>query len=333
MRADTDVAFLLNLAGQPKHDTLPPSHRDDTAWATLLEQAAFHGLTVPLYRWALDQPRQPAMPLPLFRRLKAEVFAQRARNLLLTEELIAILAALEARSLDGVPLRGPVLAEQLYEDVTARPMGDLDLLVRKEQMGQVAESLARLGYREMDRRPGFAQAFWYTSKFIKDHHGWVVVEPHWTIAYPPFADRLDMDAVWNRTGRTEILGLATRLLHPTDLCLHLCFHMKHRGDTAPLLWATELERLLRRHADELDWPEFVRVALATGQEDALLACLNDLIARFDSPVPPDVMRDLQPRPLAAGEGIGRLERRLSRMTAQGRSIDGLESLALLLTLT
>src|SRR5919108_84739 len=50
---------------------------------------------------------------------------------------------------------------------TARPMGDFDLMVRKKDLRDVAATMRALGFREMDRRPGFAATYSNTLKFIK----------------------------------------------------------------------------------------------------------------------------------------------------------------------
>ena len=132
------------------------------------------------------------LPLPPQRLAPVDTLRVTARNLAMVHELRTMLTACRHAGITCAPLRGPALAEALYEDATARPMGDLDLLVRKTELASVQTMMQRLGYQLCDRRPGFAQAFSYTWEFFKTEPVPMIVEPHWSIAYPPFVERLDM---------------------------------------------------------------------------------------------------------------------------------------------
>ena len=233
-----------------------------------------------------------------------------------------------------VPVRGLALAELLYGDITARPMGDLDLLVRKEDLQGVAAILEELGFQAMDRRPGFASAFSCTLEFFKDRHGWVIVEPHWTIAYPPFADRVHMDIVWKRCVRGQVVGVDAGLLGRTELLVHLCFHLIHQGDNAAFLWFYELDRLLRQEKTALDWSQVLLVARETGLELFLAEVLGTVKGLFDSPIPDHVVSQLRTQltrypARAVGTSV---ESRMVRLLAGESRVDGLESFALLLAI-
>ncbi|MBI4382321.1 MAG: nucleotidyltransferase family protein [candidate division NC10 bacterium] len=296
-------------------------------WPVITRDAARHGLMQFLYDLLSRPGVRKGIPPQLLEKIKRECFRLAASNLMLSGELRAILRTFEERHLRCAPLRGLALAELLYGDVTARPMGDIDLLVRKEDLPEVAEALKGLGFQEMDRRPGFAAAFSYTLKFVKDQHGWVIVEPHWSIAYPPFADRVDMDQVWKRCVRGQVVGVDTWLLGRADLLVHLCFHLIHRGDTAPLLWLYELDRLLRQEKAALDWPQVMLLARETGLALFLAEVLGKVKGLFDSPIPEAALSGLNaqftPAPARA------VESRVVRLLAGGSRVDGRESFALL----
>lgn len=201
--------FLMGLLrGRDLAALMPPSP-EDHAWEEIIRDATQQGLLPILYRRLKTSDSGRMVPAPTLDHIKESVLGLAARNVLLAQELVCIFRAFEARRLACVPLRGLALAELLYGDITARPMGDLDLLVRKEELQAVATILKGLGFQEIDRRPGFAQAFSYTLEFFKDQPGSVIVEPHWTIAYPPFADRVDMGQVWKRCVRGRVVGVDT----------------------------------------------------------------------------------------------------------------------------
>lgn len=322
--------LLVNLL-RNYHDNgaiLPNAEEHD--WLVVIRDAARHGLTHFLYDLFSRPGVRNGIPAQLLEEIKRACFRLAASNLMLSGELRAILLTFEERHLRCAPLRGLALAELLYGDVTARPMGDIDLLVRKEDLQEVTALLKGLGFQEIDRRPGFAQAFSYTLEFFTDRHGSVIVEPHWSIAYPPFVDRVDMDQVWKRCVRGRVVGVDTWLLGRTDLLVHLCFHLIHRGDDAPLLWLYEFDRLLRQEKFALDWPQVMLLARETGLELFLMEVLEKARDLFDSPVPDHVLSQLRaqitPRPARA------VESRLVRLLAGESNVDGAESFALLFTI-
>jgi len=306
--------------------TVLPLAPEDRDWEAIVEDASAQGLAPLLYRWLKDAGLDRRVPESFLGRLERLAFGQAARDAMLAREMGRILRAFEAQAVPCAPLRGLELAERLYGDIGGRPMGDLDLLVRKEHLPEVAAILRGFGFREMDRRAGFAQEFSYTLKFFKDHHGWIVIEPHWTLTYPPFQGRIDMDGVWQRCARGRVVGVESWLLGREDLLLHLCLHLVHREGTAPFLWWYELDRLVRQSREALDWSRFLSVAQEARLEFLLSRALGEVKALFATPIPAEVLGALTVQRRRS------LEERLARLLAGTSSVDGKESLAVLFTL-
>lgn len=326
--------FLIGLLRGADLATVAPLSREDQVWETIIRDATAQDLLPLLSRYlkASDVSRRP--PAALLDQINENIVGLVARNVLLAQELASILEAFEAREVACVPMRGLALAELLYGDIAARPMGDLDLLVRKEELQGVATILKGLGFRELDHRPGFARAFSYALEFFKDRHGWVIVEPHWTIAYPPFVDRVDMEAVWKRCKRGRIVGVETWLLDPVNLLVHLCLHLIHQGEHVPLLWFYEIDRLIRQENAALDWAEVSRLARQSGLELLLAEALGQVKVLFESPIPEHVLSQLraQRAPHRAWV-VGRsLESRVLGLLAGGSRMDGCEEFAMFFTL-
>jgi hypothetical protein len=314
--------FLIDVlkAGEDdNHLPLPDNHH----WDTLTEEAHFHGLTPLFYLW-LKRTGNFKLPLTGAAVLLEERFhAIAAQNMMLGEELQSALKGFREAGIDCVPLRGLALAEELYGDTTARSMGDIDLLVRRGDLEDTVSILNGFGFRQMDRRPGFAARYYYTLKFFKDRHGWIIVEPHWTIAYPPFAERLDMEPVWDRSEESSFLDIECRRLSSEDLLLHLCFHLIHEGDQAPLLHYNDIHRLIVERTDDLDWLYLISITDESGQGFLLRQALEKVKAVFSTPLPESFLRDLPDKPPRGFEG------RMVQLLAGVEDVDGRESLAVL----
>jgi hypothetical protein len=295
-------------------------------WSALLEAAEHHALTPLLHRALVSTGAADTLPPPARDALAERAAGVAARNLLFADELNEILTLAAQRSLCVAPLRGLALGERLHGDASLRPMGDLDLLVRKHELDAMTVLLRERGYEEIDRRPGFARAFSYTLEFAKHRHGWMIVEPHWTIAYPPFGERVAMDRVWRRCQRGAVAGVETWRLASADLLLHLCLHATHKGAHAPLLWLYEIDRLVRRESAALDWLTFVAEAEAAAMTTLIAPVINIVCNLLYTPVPPGV-RDTLGRPPAQAR-----DRWLARLAAPESRADGRESLAALFAL-
>jgi len=317
------LALLRNL-----DEPVPVDPRiADDEWDRIAGEAEEHGIA-PLLHQALRNSdrasRTAPVPPGVTARLEAKRAAITARNLLFTAELASILRACEARQVWCAPLRGLALAEDLFADPTLRPMGDIDLLIRRDELTGVSEILCELGYEQMDRRPGYARDYYYTAKFIKERHGWVIVEPHWSIAYPPFLDRFDMDMIRTRCGRGKVVGLDTWQLSPEDVLLNLCFHLVHEGREAPLLRHLEIDRLIRKYGPGLDWSIVMSAADGSGQGFFIHRVLGEVVEIFDTPVPVEVLSSLPDELPRTREG------RIATFLADRGDIDGRETLALML---
>jgi hypothetical protein len=303
-----------------------PLLRDAHEWEALAASAERQALAPLLYRRLRRVGVKGSVPADVIDRLERAAAGVAARSLWLAHELGAILRAAAERGIRCVPLRGLALAEQLYGDITVRPMGDLDLLVRYQDLSRVATLLADLGFEEMDRRPGFARAFSYTLKLVKGTHGGIVVEPHWSIAYPPFVDAIGMDGVWARCTPGRVVGVETLLLGRPDLLLNLCLHLAHKAPDTPLLWHWELDRLIRRDGEALDWAALVARVRQGGLQSLVGEVLDDGCTRFATPIPEGVRDALAAAPARARQ------RRVERLLAGASGVDGKESLAVLFTL-
>lgn len=319
MTAPAVHPFLMSVLREADRDHLLRLAPEDGEWEEVTRDAATHGVLPLVYRALQRSDLVPALPPWVVDRLRGGAVVVAARNLMLFSELRVILRAFEDRQVSCAPLRGLALAEQLYGDITARPMGDLDLLVQKEDLAHVATILRERGFRAMDRRPGFAEAFSYTLEFLKEPGGSVIVEPHWTITYPPFVDTIDMRAIWRRCTRGRVVGVDTWVLRTEELVLHLCLHVAHRNGAAPLLWLYELDRLLRREAEAFDWQQFVSFARQAKLEPLILRVLRQVQALFVTPVPADVLERSALAPPSSSEG------RWVRLLGQQSRVDGKES--------
>ena len=290
------------------------------AWPAILDDSRCHGL-VPLLCRAIESRSDWKVPTETATELRRATAGIAAKNLLLADELRQVLLAAQKGGLDCIPLRGVALGSQLYGSVAARPTGDIDLFVRRNQLGEIRELFSELGYCEAEARSGFALEFYYALELFKERHGTVIAEPRWTLAYPPHTDRLTLESVRPRCTKTEIVGVPAVSLSCEDLIVHLCLHLLHHHRGAPFLWIYELDRLMR--SADVNWSVLISVVQQARLQALVAASIRRVRAHLETPIPGGVLSEL-------GTGLPLSERKLVNLLTTTSPLKGREKLATLI---
>jgi putative nucleotidyltransferase-like protein len=291
--ASPEGQLLLTCA----RTTLAPEHarrlRELAAgpmdWELLLQAAEVQGIE-PLLCWHLAESAPDAAPPALRERLRAR-FARHARsNLLLSGELVKILARLEAAGIAALAYKGPALAASLYGNLALREFSDLDILVEPRNVLPARELLLAAGYRPMLELTPRQQAAYLKSGCelgFMGREGSVAVEIHWRIAPRHFCAEPTMEEFRARAQTVSLGGAQVRTLGPEDLLLALSLHAaKHvwRG----LGWICDISELLRAFP-ALDWAGIERRAEELGLRRLLYLPLYLAHELLDAPVPAEVL--------------------------------------------
>lgn len=255
-----------------------------TDWPELIEQAERQRLIPLLHDHLLQTGLFSTLPDSAHQALRSRLAEIAARQLSLTYGLTAILKRCKAAAIPCAPLRGPALTSMLAPSLSTRVMEDIDLLIPKRLLGTMVVLLADLGYRQIEQRPGFAQRFSYATSFVTLTPAPLCVDVHWTLAYPPHHDRIDMEGVWERAEQRKFDGELGWAISLPDLLIHLCAHWRHKGGRGPLLWLFELDQLIRRNRN-LDWHLVRELARDSGQCPAVCKTLMELRDLYETPLP------------------------------------------------
>jgi hypothetical protein len=192
--------------------------------------------------------------------------------------ILEINSHLAAADVESIPFKGPVLSSYLYGDPGLRRSVDIDLLVRKRDIGRATVSLAQLGYHWT--KPFTDQ---YVRRFVRDNcemelvsAGGDVIDLGWAITPRYSSIDLPMADVFRRTTSMDIAGERLLTMSLEDLYLALALHAgKHTWER--LAWIVDLARLAAA-SPELDWPLLSERATQLGAHRLLLlaVCLSEL---------------------------------------------------------
>jgi len=218
----------------------------------------------PYLHWASEQSSFAAhVPAPVALALAQARFSTRIRNLRWATELRQIAAAFRGADIALMMLKGSALQRTVYPDPSTRPMNDVDLLVRREDLQRVDELMTGLGFLRRTSlenhtpNPGLeSDEEAYYLKKVGD--GILFVEVHTRTEVAERAPVASPTSLWDH--RIEVEGrdgLLVPTLEPQMALRHLCLHLaKHNFDYG-LMWLLDIRLYLERYGSSIDWDEFI----------------------------------------------------------------------------
>lgn len=115
-------------------------------WKYTLECSIKQGIS-PLFYWNLKKINYDKyVPSEIIKNLEKIYYSNLARNMLLYDELSKILTAFKKADIDTIVLIGAFLTEEVYKNIGLRPMSDIDLLVKEEDIQKAKKELIKLKY-------------------------------------------------------------------------------------------------------------------------------------------------------------------------------------------
>ncbi len=224
------------------------------------------------------------------------------RHRLGLEALAALLDAFGGAAIPVIPLKGPLLAEALWDDPGLRPFTDLDLLVHRADVPRAVALLGTLGYRalEWDRPLAYELAHATAAVFVPaapDPFAFPV-DLHWDLVGFPAGARprgLDVEEVWARAERAEAGGRPVLQLAREDLLLYLALHLAVHHPLTGAAWQPDVALLVRREGRGLDWERVVERARRWSVSGAVYLALRLVEERQAPGVPAAVLARLRPR--------------------------------------
>jgi hypothetical protein len=147
-------------------------------------------------------------------------------------------------------LKGPVLAKELYGDLSLRTCSDLDILIPLVDLEKANQLLLKLGYVKDE----------YIKTLLNDwkwrHHHFTFYHPingtkieiHWRLN--PFPSKEPaFSELWNRRRTSYITSYPTYFLSKEDLFFYLVLHGARHG-WSRLRWLEDIQRIVEK---DLNW--------------------------------------------------------------------------------
>ncbi len=230
--------------------------RDNLDWNAMSEvwQRILPLLTANLTRIGVSDPL-----LHRLRGLRRYFWAQNLRHV---ETAKRVFAAFTAAGIPAVGLKGIAIVAAGYADRSARPMDDIDILVRQEDLRAAVDLLETMGFS-----PAWVSRQRFFERIVPHSGlpGWSFrsvdrgeeVDLHWN------SMRLDQrrhadDSAWDNARYVDFDEGTVRVFSPSDQLLRVLAHAALDGDTRGIRWITDALAIVR---GGVDWSAFRGEAL------------------------------------------------------------------------
>ena len=250
-RINLDESKLIQI------EMLLNNHLD---WDYILEESQKEGVSCLIYRHLYNLKTEDRV-WQYLDQLKIEYHRNSIRNTIILEEAKKILNAFNEKKIKTIVLKGIFLGENIYKNIAFRPIGDIDILIKKEDLSKVNEILNSLGYsapahyKDFLKIPSLSSVntlMYNPQQPIHScvHLHWHLINSSWPLDF--LVRKIDMERIWSQAEPVKIDGIDALTLSPHHLLLYLGQHsFNHAFDR--LILVSDILEVLRHYNDRLNW--------------------------------------------------------------------------------
>lgn len=241
-------------------------------WEHFLE-LVFHHRVYPLVYRKLKNLKEGAVPVHVIEALANDYRKNTFQMLYLSGEMERLFKLFNEHGIQALMLKGPVLAADLYGELSLRTSKDLDILLPKGYLKSAEELLLDLGYKKDSE-------YEHHNSYVHSKNG-INVEIHWRL-HPGLGREPSFKELWERRSVSSLTSYPVFYLGREDLFLFLVSHGARHG-WFRLRWLGDIDQLVRREKNWADLIDHVRnyhYEYITGQAILLVKQL------FHTPVSP-----------------------------------------------
>ncbi|WP_233531870.1 nucleotidyltransferase domain-containing protein [Paenibacillus alkalitolerans] len=245
------LAFMQTDAGSreryPVKQPLP-----DIDWNQFLKLVRHHRVYPQVYT---NMQNSKLIPADVLQALSMDYGKNTIQMLRLSVEMERLCRSLQENGVSPLVLKGPVLAKELYGDLSLRTSKDLDILIPMADIEKAEEILTSLGYACENNVPRV-----FNWKWKKHHISYfhpqtkIEVEIHWRLnsdmgKEPPFEE------LWERRRTSSLTSYPVYLPGSEDLFIYLVSHGA-RHAWFRLRWLADIDCIARQN---MNWDALIRL--------------------------------------------------------------------------
>ena len=271
-------------------------------WARVVETSILHGVA-PLLYCGLNQVMQAgaldhAVPPAILNELQGLYRVSKARNRHVYRVIGEIFKAFKNAGIEAMALKDVHLAKAVFPEPGLRPMGDIDILIRKEQYANVDRCMSELGFITRVDDPHF------TLKYGLGHHfrrpadnmwadvQWNIMQREWDTYHEGNFD-FQVENLWADATMMPVDDFEMLVPSPEHMLFHLCLHLEGHKYSELILFC-EIAEFIRHYNGQLNWDDLISFTKKYKAESSVYYVLQMVQQLFDVSLPPCVLTELKP---------------------------------------
>ncbi len=200
-----------------------------------------------------------------------------------------IISELYKKGIEVVLLKGFPLVKNYYIDSALRPMGDIDVLVSKNNFLRAIKTLSTFGWEnsiQVDKIENIMKYF-HAIDFLNplNYH----LDLHWQII--PGMDNSEFNFItWS--DKTKHFSVPVKILTPTDELFHNCIHGAQWNRIPSIRWIIDAYQIIKIKGMDIEWSRMLDLAennFSILQISEAMLLLDDL---FENIIPGDFINKL-----------------------------------------
>ncbi|MFH1854756.1 MAG: nucleotidyltransferase family protein [Candidatus Omnitrophota bacterium] len=296
-----EIKLILSCAKpEPDNHEIEKVHnllRLPLDWEFILKQATSHNIAPLIYHRLNKLDKNELIPSHIFSRLKESYNTSLTWNLLLVKELHLVSDALNNAGVDIIPIKGVILAEILYSNIALRGTGDIDILIKSENMLAVEKVLSQAGYHK--------DLTEYSERYYTKYHCHMpykrtdelgrqfLCEVHWALSFPR-PNIVSLANIWKSAKRQIIRDKSMFCLSCEDTFFSLSLHLRRYCDPLSLRYICDISRLVEVYKNTINWDYIITESMNNRLISTAYFALYFAKEMLDAPVPEDVLNRLDP---------------------------------------
>jgi len=299
--------------GRRNRNNIIEIQRKSIDWDCYLRKARENGISAVIYSKLKKIKKDcPNIPSFIFKELKKDYFLNATKNTLIFEELGKVLETFRKAGLQVIVLKGAVLAEKMYGNLALRPMTDVDLLIKKEEMWQLDEQLKILGYRPSDisvEDVDFSSTYLTTLDYRSFSSNSPSFHIHWhfvnsTIPNESYIKNIKIEDIWRDAEKTKIANVETLVMAPHHLLIHLSEHaLRVTHSLSKLSFFCDIDEAVNSYQERLDWERLIKESLKFNLSRMVYLSLYFTAKFLETKIPENVLSKLKPKRFSLGERV------------------------------
>ncbi|GGD73297.1 nucleotidyltransferase domain-containing protein [Paenibacillus nasutitermitis] len=293
------LQLLLRILAVDKNDawTEQAGLFADMDWDAFIKLARHHRVHPYLYT-KLKEIGSGYVPAPVLRGFYQEYCNNTFIMLGLSGEMERICQVFEGIGIRSLFLKGPVLAVDLYGDISHRTSCDLDILIPIKDLFRAEKKLEELGYRKDDYIDSVLNDWkWrhHHTTFIHPRTG-IKVELHWRLNPAPSKEP-GFEQLWSRRRLSPVSSHPLFYLGKEDLFLFLVTHGARHG-WSRLRWLLDIKQILVQSPDPVMLKRLLKANRTTHIGGQALVLASQLLDVWPQPALLPLMAGNRPGKLA-----------------------------------